>query len=288
MSKKRRLVTQIVTIVMVLVMVLGMAVPAFAATAAEVTKAYNDLSDEDKDKISYSDGKLHIGDTSVTVYLNDEEANAAGVSATSAIAIGGTTYMFPEASVNAAKSALDGLKGATDAKAKDQSVKGVQDEVNAISSAGVRAKLGEAQNTLSGFQGILGVLLGILAYLIMMMLTVFTTIDIAYITIPPFRGLCDDTGAKSGGTGAMGSTNKSTGEAKFRWVTDEAMYAVQTATVESGKSAVVTYLGKRIVAIILVGVAIYLLLTGNIGLIMNLSLKMVSGIIDQIASLGQM
>lgn len=288
MSKKKRLVTQIVTIVMVLVMVLGMAVPAFAATDAEVTKAYSDLSDEDKGKVKYANGALQIGSTSITVYKDEAEAAAAGETATAAINIAGATYRFPQSSIDAAYDALVALKDETENKAKDQSVKSVHDEVTAISQAGVKAKLEEAQNTLSGFSDILGVLLGILAYLIMMMLTVFTTIDIAYITIPPFRGLCDDTGAKSGGTGAMGSTNKSTGEAKFRWVTDEAMYAVQTATVESGKSAVVTYLGKRIVAIILVGIAIYLLLTGNIGLIMNLSLKMVSGIIDQIASLGSM
>lgn len=288
MSKRRRLVTQIVTVVMALVMVVGLAIPAFAATDGQVTQAYSNLSAEDKEKIKYSDNELHIGDTSITVYKSEQEAKDNGEDVTTPINIGGTTYQFTQAAIDEAYDALTSLKSDTEAKAKDQSVKSVHDEVDAISQAGVRAKLGEAQNTLSGFQEILGVLLGILAYLIMMMLTVFTTIDIAYITIPPFRTLCDDTGAKSGGTGAMGSTNKSTGEAKFRWVTDEAMYAVQTATVESGKSAVVTYLGKRIVAIILVGVAIYLLLTGNIGLIMNLSLKMVSGIIDQIASLGKM
>lgn len=288
MSKKRRLVTQIVTIMMVLIMTLSMAIPAFAYSEGQVVSLYGELSEDDQKKVEATDDSLSIDGTDITVYKSNDDAKAAGETSATAVTIGGHTYFLTQAGIDSAYKALDSIKTATENKANDQSVKGVQTDVEAISSAGPRADLRGAQDTLSGFQEILGVLLGILAYLIMMMLTVFTTIDIAYITIPPFRTLCDDTGAKSGGTGAMGSTNKSTGEAKFRWVTDEAMYAVQTATVESGKSAVVTYLGKRIVAIILVGVAVYLLLTGNIGLIMNLSLKMVSGIIDQIAALGKM
>lgn len=285
MSRKNRMVTRIVTIVLALLMVIGLTIPAFAASEGEVVAAYNALSEEDKKKVEYSNGELKIGDDSVAVYANKSDAEADGAT-TVPVTLGNSTYYFTEEALNECKTSLENLKSTTDTKDKDQSVEKAAGDVKKISEAGIRANLDAAQDTLSGFSEILGVLLGILAYLIMMMLTVFTTIDIAYITIPPFRSLCDDTGAKSGGSGAMGSTNKSTGEAKFRWVTDEAMYSVQTATVESGKSAVVTYLGKRIFAIILVGIAIYLLLTGNIGLIMNLSLKMVSGIINQLANLG--
>ena len=74
---------------------------------------------------------------------------------------------------------------------------------------------------------------------------------------------------------------------KMRFVTDEAIYAVQSAAVGSGKSAISIYLGKRVFAFIMTGVVIYILLTGNVSLIVNVVLNFISGLIKALEGLGK-
>lgn len=146
------------------------------------------------------------------------------------------------------------------------------------------ADVNEGTRMLSGFLGPIQSLLGVLVVIVTVGMTVFSALDICYITIPVFRNKCED--MKSSGSAAMSSTNAQTGETKFRWVTDEAIFAVKTCSVDTGKNPLGVYLKKRILAYILLGIVLYILFTGNIGIIVNLAVNLVGGIMASLAALG--
>lgn len=137
---------------------------------------------------------------------------------------------------------------------------------------------------LSGLQPFITTVLGVIVYAVSMGMTVFTVFDLCYIYLPVFREKAAQ--VAQGGNAVMTKTNKETGETKFRFVTDEAMYAVQTCTVESGKHPASVWIKKRILAYILLGLALFLTLTGNITLIVNIVLNIVAGIVGALQSFG--
>lgn len=159
----------------------------------------------------------------------------------------------------------------------------VADDVNNITGGlSINADTGTATRTLSGFTGVINVLLGIIVILVTLGMGVFTAFDLCYISFPVFRNKCED--AKQSGQGLMASSKKTAnGESKLRFVTDDAQYAVTAAdTVQSGKSPYVIYFGKRLLSYVLLSVLIFILLTGNIDIFTRLALKLVSGILDVI------
>lgn len=146
------------------------------------------------------------------------------------------------------------------------------------------ADVGEGTRMLSGFLGPLRSLLGVLVVMVTTGMTLFSALDICYITIPVFRNKCED--MKQSGGAAMGRTDNQTGETKFRWVTDEAIYAVKVCNVDTGKNPLGVYLKQRVWAYILLGIVLYILFTGNIGIIVNLAVNVVSGIMGSLTELG--
>lgn len=147
----------------------------------------------------------------------------------------------------------------------------------------VSADVEQAGVALSGVEEFASVVVGILVYAVTIGMTLFTAVDICYITIPVFRNKCED--AKQSG-GAMAKTNSQTGETKFRFVTDEAVYAVTTCSIETGKQPLGVYLKKRIWAFVLLGIVLFILLTGNIQLIVNIAVNVVAGLIEALSNLG--
>lgn len=152
------------------------------------------------------------------------------------------------------------------------------------SSVNVEADTGRASVMLSGLRPLISLIVGILAYLVVLGMTLFTAMDILYITMPVFRNKVED--MKQSGNSAMVKYNKD-GEAKLRWVSDEAQYAVITCTVDSGRNPLAVYLQKRVWAYIMVAIVIYILLTGNIQMIVNIAINFVSGILDILSDLGR-
>lgn len=148
---------------------------------------------------------------------------------------------------------------------------------------GVEADTQTAVGTLEGFIPIINILLGLLTVCITLGLAVFTSFDVCYIVFPVFRNKCDD--AKVSGQGPM-VAKTANGGTKLRWVSDEAQYVVEQCNVSQGGNPLMAYLKKRIVAYILVSVILFILLTGNITIITNIALKVVSYIMDILASLG--
>lgn len=166
---------------------------------------------------------------------------------------------------------------------KDAENKKVAEKVNAITdNLSVEANTGGAAVMLSGFQPIVELIMGLIIIMVIFGMGLFSAMDIAYIAFPVFRNKCEDMKQ----TGNVFMTKKtSSGDVKLRWVTDEAQYAVAQAAVDGGKSPWGIYLRKRAAAYVLLGIALYILMTNNIWLITNLAVRAVGGIIRVLSGL---
>lgn len=161
-------------------------------------------------------------------------------------------------------------------KAKGE-VRAMTDNMN------IKSDVATGAMVLSGLQPFIETVLGIAVYILTAGMTVFTVADLCYIFIPTLR---EKMGEVAQNGGKMSTTSKETGEVKFRFVTDEALYAVQTCTLESGKHPAGVWIKKRIWAYILLGVCLFILLTGNITLIVNIVINIVGGIVNALQSFG--
>lgn len=140
-----------------------------------------------------------------------------------------------------------------------------------------------ASTMLVGFKPIIELILGVILVVIIFLMAIYTTFDIFYIAFPLFRNKTEQLKYSQN---PMIAGKTSTGEAKVRWVTDDAIFAIQKATVESGKNPWGVYLGKRLVSYVLLSVAIYILLSNNITLIVDIALNLVQGIMDILSGLA--
>ena len=159
----------------------------------------------------------------------------------------------------------------------------VSDVVDITDGLGLQADTTGATAMLSGFMPILSLVIGVMVVLITVGMTIFSAFDIAYIAFPVFRNKCEE--AKASGTGPMvGKT--SSGETKLKIVTMDAQYAVQQGSIENGKSPWVLYFKQRIFSYIMLAIILFILMTGNISLITNIALNLVSGIMNILSGLA--
>ena len=189
------------------------------------------------------------------------------------ITVDGVDYVLDQKGVSKAKAQI--ISAASDSK-----VKGAVVDIG--SNFNVEADIEGAATALSGIEGIISTIVGILVYAVTIGMTLFTACDICYITMPVFRNKCDDIKA----SGGVGTKTDSSGNAVLMFVTDDAQHAVQVCTVETGKNPLALYAKKRVVAFILLGLVIFILLTGNIGLLVNIAVNIAAGIIDVLSGLG--
>jgi len=136
---------------------------------------------------------------------------------------------------------------------------------------------------LEGFIPIFNMFIGLLTTLIAIGMTIFTAFDIAYIAFPVVREKCED--AKISGKGTMTKQGKN-GQTELRWVSDDAQFVVSECSVENGRSPWWLYFKRRIVSYIMLAIILFILLTGNIQLITNIVLNVVSGIVEVLQSLA--
>lgn len=147
-----------------------------------------------------------------------------------------------------------------------------------------QADIDGAGRMLSGFQPFISLVTGIILYAVVLGMALFTALDVSYIMMPIFRNKCDDM-KQTGNSFAVKTTG--TGEAKLRWVSDEAEYAVRTCSMETGKHPAGVYLQKRIWAYIMAGAVIYVLATGNVQILVNIAINILGGVFDTLSKLGQ-
>lgn len=191
-----------------------------------------------------------------------------------AFVVGGTTYYFESGQ----------SKDTLTATAKTIiNSSAVGDKVNDITgNLGVGADIEGATVGLAGFVPLVNMFLGIAVVVVTLGLAVFTAFDVCYICFPVFRNKCEDMKV-NGGPGVKHGAN---GEVKLRFVSDEAQYAVNnSATIESGKSPLTTYLAKRIWAYIAVSIILFMFFTGQINIITEIAMGVVKFIMEALSSL---
>ena len=159
----------------------------------------------------------------------------------------------------------------------------VDDVSNITDGLKIGADTAGATALLSGFAPIISLVVGVIVVLVTMGMTLFTAFDIAYIAFPVFRNKCEE--QKMNGTG-YNVKKDSNGNVSLRFVTDDAQYAVSEGTIENGKSPWGIYFRKRIMSYVLLAIVLFILLTGNISLITNIALNIVSGIMNVLSGLA--
>lgn len=130
-----------------------------------------------------------------------------------------------------------------------------------------------ANNIYEPFSGVVGTILGFLSIIIMALLGVTMALDILYITIPAFQLIIGD--AKSG----QGQQN---GAAKIgaKIVSTEAVKAVEASQAgQNGeyKSAIGTYFGYRWKSLVLLGICLLYLVSGQIYTLVAKIIDLLSG-----------
>jgi len=137
----------------------------------------------------------------------------------------------------------------------------------------IEADTGAATEMLSGFKPIIELIIGIVVVLITFGMTLFSSFDITYLALPIFRNKAD--------------AGKSDGKSWTKLVTQDAIYAVeQSTTSNDGKNMWMVYLKRRVVSYIFLGIILFILLTGNITVITDIAINMVSGIMGVLNNLA--
>ena len=128
-----------------------------------------------------------------------------------------------------------------------------------------------ANNIYQPFSGLVGTILGLGAILILAFLGIVIVSDIAFITLPPYRGLM-------GGVDGDSERGKA---AKFL-VSHEAVSAVRESENSDGgnggyKYAIGIYLKRRVIALIRLGIALLYLVQGQIYVFVGFIMDLVQG-----------
>lgn len=159
----------------------------------------------------------------------------------------------------------------------------INDVSNITDGLNIGADTNGATALLSGFSPLISLIIGVIAVLTTMGMTMYSAFDIAYIAFPIIRLSFEDQLMEGKGYNVKKTAN---GQPKMRFVTDDAQYAVRQGTIENGKSPWAIYFRKRIMSYIMLAIMLFILLTGNISLITNIALKVVSGIMNVLSGLA--
>lgn len=188
--------------------------------------------------------------------------------------VDGETYYFK-------KSEMDNIKKKYDAahvdSENDDTGAAIEEVRRMADGISLQPDMTTAYTALSGFSGLLSVFIGVCIALVTLLTVAVTVCDICYITLPYFRE-----NVASAGEGGNGGLYK----AAQKFVSNEAKYAVKKCSIDSGKNPLTMYLGKRAVAYIFLSIALFILLTGNISIIINIALRAVGGVVDALKAIG--
>ena len=264
---------RVLVLMAVFILVLANGFSALAFTSSDVARAYESLTSEDKAKVIVAPDK-----TSVTIDGTRVQTSPTSQSNATAVSIGGVTVYVTQGNIDPMYNALTNLSATTTKTQNDKGAEGANAKIDSmVQMFDVSADIQGASLAFSGFKQPLALTIGVVTYFVLIFFGFVTSLDIAFITIPIFRGFCNEKGEFGGLSGTT-----SDGTMKMRFISDEAVYAVRNAEVGSGKNALVAYTQKRAYGVIMLGIVITLLLTGNLGIIMKIGVKLASGIISGI------
>lgn len=266
-AKHKSIVSLMIVLGLMITMCMGTVMTTFAADADQSIIDY----------VTNNGGKLPANvaeaNDSILQNLYSNEANY-GI-----FKINNKTYYYEKAKESDIK-----------AKVSAENASGTTDEItnqlsDAVSQVGVTgADTATAALMLSGFGTVISICLGMIVVLITMLMSLHNGTDIMYLSFPSFRGFCGD--QLEMGKSNMTVKKDKDGGVKFRWVTDDAVKAINECTLESGKNPYGIYFKGRVMSYVILSVLMFILLTNNIVLIENLALKGVSGVLKVLGILG--
>ena len=262
MSNKRKSFKALIMMCLMVVMMFGSTITAFAGDFSDVqavADAYGPGSGNQQPSVM---GYLHLSNSgSYTEPITCKD------------------YYDPTQSSAIIEAGNKLADAAAKGAAAQQEVKNYSDQ---IGNLGLTADVTTATGMLSGFMGVLRTLLGILVVIISVGMTVFSAFDLCYIAFPVFRNKCEDAKTNGGIMAKKGSN----GEAKLRFVSDDAQYAVVAAdTTQSGKNPFVIYFGKRLISYLVLAILLFILLTGKVTVFTDIAIRLVSGLINLLQTL---
>lgn len=186
---------------------------------------------------------------------NKFKETADGMTDPQTITVGTKTYYYD----NIDSKKIDGvIENLIDTRKATDKIESITDDTK------IEADTKKASEALSGVTPIISGFLGGAVILITLGMTVFSAIDIVYIVFPATRNFLENANSKT----------------KIQIVTDDAMVAIKQSSIESGKTPMGTYFARRVVSYIILSVMLFIILTGNISLITNLALRVVSGLLE--------
>lgn len=272
---------RVISLFMAVLTVLAMACTTTAFAAEEAHTLPEDVESYIENSITaINDSGVSFSETWLRSWLTTDESKA------QSLEDGGRQYNI---TLGSSQGVLYIVRGKTEEgliEAVQKSVNNaatVDDVSNITDGLKIGADTAGATALLSGFAPIISLVVGVIVVLVTMGMTLFTAFDIAYIAFPVFRNKCEE--QKMNGTG-YNVKKDSSGNVSLRFVTDDAQYAVSEGTIENGKSPWGIYFRKRIMSYVLLAIVLFILLTGNISLITNIALNIVSGIMNVLSGLA--
>lgn len=272
---------RVISLFMAVLTVLALACTTTAFAAEEAHTLPEDVESYIENSITaINDSGVSFSETWLRSWLTTDESKA------QSLEDGGRQYNVTLGSSQGVLYIVRGKteEGLIEAVQKSVNNAATVDDVSTITDGlNIGADTAGATALLSGFAPIISLVVGVIVVLVTMGMTLFTAFDIAYIAFPVFRNKCEE--QKMNGTG-YNVKKDSSGNVSLRFVTDDAQYAVSEGTIENGKSPWGIYFRKRIMSYVLLAIVLFILLTGNISLITNIALNIVSGIMNVLSGLA--
>ena len=275
------MLNRVISLFMAVLTVLALACTTTAFAAEEAHTLPEDVESYIENSITaINDSGVSFSETWLRSWLTTDESKA------QSLEDGGRQYNITLGSSQGVLYIVRGKteEGLIEAVQKSVNNAATVDDVSTITDGlNIGADTAGATALLSGFAPIISLVVGVIVVLVTMGMTLFTAFDIAYIAFPVFRNKCEE--QKMNGTG-YNVKKDSNGNVSLRFVTDDAQYAVSEGTIENGKSPWGIYFRKRIMSYVLLAIVLFILLTGNISLITNIALNIVSGIMNVLSGLA--
>lgn len=212
------------------------------------------------------------------------------------ITFGGITKEFTNSSTDAASDSSDDnyinaysvmnsyLKKVGEINSDVTTVQGAKAQIDElVKNMNGRADIAGGADSLKSIMPLVNTITGIIVVIVLLGMAIFTAFDVAYLVFPVAKQQMDKAG--SSGNRMASKTDNKTGEARFRWVTDDAIQAYTQAT-EGGKHPLTTYLKKRLISYIAVAVVVFMLMSGNLAVIINFVLQMLGSVFDMLGKLS--
>ena len=272
---------RVISLFMAVLTVLALACTTTAFAAEEAHTLPEDVESYIENSITaINDSGVSFSETWLRSWLTTDESKA------QSLEDGGRQYNITLGSSQGVLYIVRGKteEGLIEAVQKSVNNAATVDDVSTITDGlNIGADTAGATALLSGFAPIISLVVGVIVVLVTMGMTLFTAFDIAYIAFPVFRNKCEEQKMNRTGYNVKKDSN---GNVSLRFVTDDAQYAVSEGTIENGKSPWGIYFRKRIMSYVLLAIVLFILLTGNISLITNIALNIVSGIMNVLSGLA--